>query len=172
MELSTRRHVVVLATLTASLSMVGCAATSGAGGPPGATRHEYVFDVTAVRTGGTVTGIEVVPHDSPSPGLYRGGHARIEISQGVTQAIVWRSDDRFWIRFEGLKSDKGNGGGHLGNSDPAAYTEALHVAPSGPYEYRVVLSPRMVGKAESVKYWLNVTDRTGFELDPVIIVDR
>lgn len=165
--------------LMAVVLLAGCAGTrDGTGGNPGAnTVYYYAFSVTPVPATGTPTYIDVQPL-APTDGLYGGGNARIESkSRHETHIVVWRSHTPFWIRFERLKSNKGNGGNRFG---PAEYTKSRDDG-TGPYKYFFEQAlPSEGGKTESAKYFLTFSgvDRDdpkkalGFELDPVIIVDR
>jgi hypothetical protein len=162
----------------------GCAGTptdGGGGGPKDNVPISFNFDVTAVTTNGAITNIDVEPNPPPPPppqpptGLYKGGHARLEMPKGpIDSQILWRSSVPFWIKFEPLNSNKGHGGGIIcDQKQPTDYTPAT-VAIDGKYEYPCVLN-RGGGKTFSIKYHLtmeNPVPTVKFELDPVIIVDR
>ena len=106
----------------------------------------------------------------PTPGLYPGGHARIEVPSGGTQKIVWRAAEAFEISFEELKSNKGNGGGKPGVAQVAS--TAVTQGAGGTYSYEVTLAKgNGTRKSLSSKYSLKFAS-SPYILDPVIIVDR
>jgi len=165
-----------LTTLLATMVLIaGCADTGGNAG--GLANYSFTYTVTPVPATGSPTYIDVQPL-SPTDGLYGGGNARIESkSSHDSNVVVWKSRSPFWIRFEGMKSNKGNGGNKFG---PADFTKAKDDG-AGPYRYHFEQElPWGGGKTESAKYFLtfsgvdptNPRRALGFELDPVIIVDR
>jgi hypothetical protein len=174
MEQSLKRRTGLIGLITIIGSVAGCAGTpkdNGGGNPPPSVA--FTFDVAAVMTSGNVTNIDVTPNPPPTAGLYKGGHARLEMQTGATRSqIVWQSNSPFWIKFEPLKSDKGHGGGTIcENTEPSTYTKSSGM---GPYHFECLLI-RGGGKTLSVKYHLTTQDPASpptFELDPVIIVDR
>jgi hypothetical protein len=165
--------------LLAMVLLAGCASTNGSPGGDGSTTTDVDFSFSAepVPAGGSPTNIVVKPL-VPTAGLYGGGNARIEsMSASERNFIVWKSTRPFWIRFESMKSNRGNGGNSIG---PENFTKSKDDG-TGPYQYyhRQEL-PSGGGKTQSAKYYLtfagvdpsNPKRALGFELDPVIIVDR
>ena len=112
----------------------------------------------------------------PTDGLYGGGNARIESkSGGDRNVLVWKSTTPFWIRFEGMRSNRGNGGNRFG---PQNFTKSKDDG-TGQYKYYFEqVLPAGGGKTETAKYFLTfawilpIQKALGFMLDPVIIVDR
>jgi hypothetical protein len=142
----------------------------------GTTRSDFKFSVLAVRTGPTVTNIDVDPDPVGSPGQYKGGHARIEAKYtSPDSTIIWSSREPFWIEFEGLKSKEGNGAGTLCDKAAQEPSTWARSSGSGPYTWTCDVKKGR-GKTISVKYHLTftdpVTDPNAFKLDPVIIIDR
>jgi hypothetical protein len=165
--------------LLALALLAGCASTSGSTGDDGSkpTAVDFFFTAEPVPAGGSPTNIVVKPL-VPTDGLYGGGNARIESQSASEQNfVVWKSNRPFWIRFESMKSNRGNGGNSFG---PENYTKSKDDG-TGPYRYyhRQEL-PSGGGKTQSAKYFLTFAgvdpakpkEALGFELDPVIIVDR
>lgn len=151
-------------------AVVACASSGGGGPKPLVTT--FAFSIQMVRSGGGVTGIDVKPNP-PQAGLYDGGHGRLEAKTTSTDAqVTWTSNDPFWIKFEGMNSDKGHGAGTIcerATQEPATWTSATgntwtcNLKKGG-------------GKTLSIKYHLADRDPTvdprAVTLDPVIIVDR
>jgi len=173
------RSLGLSGALLAVMLLAGCASTPGknGGGPGEPTTNYFTFIATPVPAAGSATNIDVQPVP-PTDGLYGGGNARIESkTTGDKNVVVWMSSSPFWIRFEGMKSNKGKNGNRFGPED---FTKASDtgVEPYR-YSYRQEL-PAGGGKTESAKYFLTFAgvDPTdprkalGFVLDPVIIVDR
>ena len=168
-----------LATLLlTTVLLAACATGSSPGGNDGGlVNHDFNFTVAPVPATGNPTFIEVQPL-GPTDGLYGGGNARIESkSSGDRNVIVWQSSSPFWIRFEGMKSNRGNGGNKFG---PANFTKSNDDG-TDPYKYYFKLALPWGGrKTETAKYFLTASGvdpqdpmkALGFVLDPVIIVDR
>lgn len=174
MNITTMTRSLGLTTLLLSMVLLAGCETAGAGGT---TNQSFTFTVTPMPASGSPTNIDVQPL-GPTDGLYGGGNARIESkSSRVRNIVVWKSSSPFWIRFESMKSNKGNGGNKFG---PADFTKSKDDG-ADPYKYYFEQElPWGGGKTESAKYFLTVSGvdtqnpRTalGFVLDPVIIVDR
>ena len=173
------RSLGLSGALLAVVLFAGCANTrDGTGGNPGGlTNHYFTFSVTPVPATSSPAYIDVQPL-APTDGLYGGGNARIESkSSGDRNFVVWKSRTPFWIRFESMKSNRGNGGNRFG---PADFTKSKDDG-ADPYKYYFEQAlPSGGGKTETAKYFLTVSGvdpaaprkALGFELDPVIIVDR
>ncbi len=170
------RRAVVLAAMVV---LAGCASTGGSGDGAAGGLATYYFDftVTRVPASGSVTNIDVQPL-TRADGVYGGGNARIESQSPRDRNVVrWKSSSPFWIRFESMKSNKGNGGNKFG---PGDFTRAKDDG-ADPYKYYFEqVLPTGGGKTESAKYFITMSGvdpsdprkALGFELDPVIIVDR
>ena len=181
METATMNRRLGLAggLLAVMVLLAGCASTGdGTGGNPGGlTTSNFTFTVTPVPVTGSPVYIDVQPL-SPMDGLYGGGNARIESkSPSDKNVVIWKSRTPFWIRFESMKSNKGNGGNRFG---PADFTKSKDDG-ADPYKYYFEQAlPTGGGKTETAKYMLTVSGvdpadprkALGFVLDPVIIVDR
>jgi hypothetical protein len=176
MDIKAINRALGLATiLLHSVLLAACGTTGGSNG--GLVHQTFTFTVAAVPATGNPTYIDVQPL-SPMDGLYGGGNARIESkSSHDKNVIVWKSRNPFWIRFESMKSNKGNGGNKFG---PADFTKAKDDG-AEPYQYQFEQElPSGGGKTESAKYFLTFAGvdpadpkkALGFVLDPVIIVDR
>jgi hypothetical protein len=169
------RSLGLMTILLSSVLLTACGTTNGNNG--GLLDQTFTFTVAPVPAAGTPTYIDVQPL-SPTDGVYGGGNARIESkSSRDRNSIVWKSSSPFWIRFESMKSNRGNGGNKFG---PADFTKARDDG-ADPYKYYYELElPRGGGQTESAKYFLTVSgvdtrsppQALGFVLDPVIIVDR
>ena len=165
----------LLGLTTVLLSAVLLAACVDTGAVP--LTGTFTFAVASVPATGNPTSIDVRPL-APTEGLYGGGNALIESkSSRDKNVIAWKSDSPFWIRFEDMKSNRGNGGNRFG---PADFTKSSDDG-TDPFKYHFELElPGGGGKTESAKYFLTVSGvdprdprkALGFELDPVIIVDR
>jgi hypothetical protein len=177
MEITTKnRHLGLAGALLAMVLLSGCVNTGGAN-PGGMATSKFTFIVTPVPVTGSLAYIDVQPL-SPTDGLYGGGNARIESkSASDRNVVVWQSRNPFWIRFESMKSNRGNGGNRFG---PADFTKSKDDG-AEPYKYYFEQTlPTGGGKTESAKYFVTFAGvdpidprkAVGFVLDPVIIVDR
>ena len=165
--------------LLAVVLLAGCASTRDgtSDNPGGPTTNYFTFIVTPVPATGSPTAIDVQPL-APTDGMYGGGNARIESkSSGEKNVVVWKSSSPFWIRFDSMKSNKGNGGNRFG---PADFTKSKDDG-ADPYKFYFEQAlPTGGGLTESAKYFLTFAGvdtadpkkALGFMLDPVIIVDR
>jgi len=159
---------------TTSIGMMGIVlAGCAAGGGTKATPEPFEFSIAAVMTNGAVTNIDVTPNPAKD-GLYAGGHARLEMESGDSDKdLIWRSAAPFWIMFEPLKSNNGQGGDNGQVCTNQLPNKFIEVGGSGPYE--LTCNVRRGGKKTfTFKYHVATTDpaRPGFKLAPVIIVDR
>lgn len=164
------RMTAIAAVLTL---MAGCASSGGGG--PGPRVADFAFSVELTSSGGSVTNIDVKPNPAKE-GLYEGGHARLEMKSNSPDAeITWESREPFWIKFEPLKGNKGQGVGAIcdrSGQEPTTWTTATG---TGPYNWKCTLK-KGGGRTLSVKYHLADknpdVDPHAIKLDPIIIVDR
>jgi hypothetical protein len=143
----------------------GCAGMNGM--PPPPPDVTYTFEVRAVKDGTAVVGIDVEPAPAMT-GLYKGGHARIDMTGAGRKQIVWVSAELFEIKFEDLISDDRKGGGKPNPNAPMSFTAATQGA-DGKFRFPVSVARGGGPNTISSKYHLRMGGHT---LDPVIIVDR
>lgn len=176
MDIKAISRALGLSTILLNAALLAaCTTTNGNDG--GLVNQTFTFTVAAVPATGSPTYIDVQPL-SPTDGLYGGGNARVESKlRSDRNVIVWQSSSPFWIRFESMQSNRGNGGNRFG---PESFTKSSDDG-ADPYKYYFKLElPRGGGGTETAKYFLTVSGvdsqnpphALGFVLDPVIIVDR
>lgn len=167
------RRCVVVATL---LVLAGCGTTKQLDDTEvPLVNKAFALDVVVIREGGKVTGIEVVPASAtpPQKGLYKGGHAWIDLPKNGRHSITWRATESIDMQFEVLLSDEGNGAGDLADPKEPTTWKAADPAGSG-FALMLPLKKNANSGKEviAVKYWIRATSDPAFELDPVIIVRR
>ncbi len=167
---------LLVATL---LIATGCAGTDERDSPSPALRDKaFWFDVQPFRdTAGRVVRIDVAPSATnvPQKGVYRGGHARIDLPKGGVHGIVWQASEPFEMRFEILLSDEGDGAGDIATpKEPIDWKPADAGQQGRVYTFPLSLKTNNARSREviAVKYWIRAVADRSFELDPVIIVRR
>lgn len=144
-----------LLVVTSTFALGACAAhsvsTQSAPAP-------VVLKIEQVTSGPNKGGYQITPD---------GGNVRIRVNQ--KRIVRWESAEPFSIEFRKLDNDDGEGGDDFGGLRPANGSMS-----NSDKEYDLALEPagKSVEKGTfSAKYTVTIKSN-GYEIDPVVIVDR
>jgi hypothetical protein len=135
--------------------------------PAMAENNTFTFVITTGPGGaGGLNRIIVSPETAGEPGMYEGGHARINRRGSGIRKIVWVAQQSFKIDFKELSSNVEVGQGNKDDLFSSTKDESTS-------NFRFEGNLRGGSGIESVAYKYIISNMAGCEnLDPLIIVDR
>jgi hypothetical protein len=135
--------------------------------PAMAENNTFTFVITTAPGGaGGLNRIIVSPETAGEPGMYEGGHARINRRGSGIRKIVWVATQSFKIDFQELSSNA-----EIGQGNKDDLFSSTHDQSNTSFRFEGNL--RGGSGIESVAYKYIISNMAGCEdLDPLIIVDR